>query len=64
MNPATSAVTAKNPRLVIVAGPPAAGKARLAAAVADALDLPVVSKDGIKEALMDHLGGSESVGRA
>jgi len=64
MNRAASAVTGKNPRLVIVAGPPAAGKTRLAAAVADALDLRVVSKDGIKEALMDHLGGSESVGRA
>jgi predicted kinase len=50
------------PPLVIVSGPPAAGKSRLAASLCSSMHLPVVAKDAIKEVLMDHLGGGEAVG--
>ncbi len=43
-------------RLVLVTGPPAAGKSTLARALADALSLPLLSKDVIKETLFDALG--------
>jgi predicted kinase len=50
--------------LVIVCGPPAAGKTSLAARIGRHFGLPVISKDAIKEALMDHLGGEPRVGSA
>jgi predicted kinase len=44
------------PHLIVVAGPPAAGKTALAHRIAGALRLPLICKDTIKEALYDHLG--------
>ena len=54
---------------VIVSGPPASGKSTLAAAVATELDLPLLAKDVIKDALVDALGApdlprSRELGRA
>ena len=42
--------------LVLVTGPPAGGKTTLAAPLAEALRLPLISKDVIKEALFDTFG--------
>src|SRR5262249_58176789 len=44
------------PLLVVVTGPPASGKSRLAEELAESLGLPLVTKDGIKETLFDTLG--------
>jgi SAM-dependent methyltransferase/predicted kinase len=52
------------PALVIICGPPASGKSILARALGKQLSLPVISKDLVKEALMDHLGGAPAVGAA
>ena len=41
---------------MLVAGWPAAGKSTLARALATELDLPLLAKDEIKEAMMDGLG--------
>ena len=54
---------------VIVAGTPGSGKTTLARSLAPELDLPLISKDTIKEALFDILGTgdlawSQSLGRA
>ncbi len=54
---------------VVVAGLPGSGKTTLARALAVELDLPLVSKDTIKEALFDALGTgdlewSQRLGRA
>jgi predicted kinase len=46
---------------VLVAGWPGSGKSTLAAALATELGLPLLSKDDIKEALMDGLGRPETV---
>jgi predicted kinase len=62
-------VTAPFRGFVIVSGPPASGKSTLAAALATALDLPLLAKDVIKDALVDALGApdvarSRELGRA
>ena len=54
---------------VIVSGPPASGKSTLAPALAAALDLPLLAKDVVKDALVDVLGApdlprSRELGRA
>jgi predicted kinase len=46
---------------VIVSGAPGAGKSTLARPIADQLQLPLITKDAIKEALMDVLGYPASV---
>jgi AAA+ superfamily predicted ATPase len=49
------------PPLVIVCGPPAAGKTILSTTLGNQLGMPVLSKDLVKEAMMDHLGGAPAV---
>ena len=44
------------PSLVIVSGPPGAGKTRLARPLAQRLNLPLLQKDGIKEQIGDAFG--------
>jgi energy-coupling factor transporter ATP-binding protein EcfA2 len=44
---------------VVVSGPPASGKSTLAPALAGALDLPLLAKDVIKDALLDVLGAPD-----
>lgn len=41
---------------ILIAGPPASGKSTLAAFLSQALELPMVSKDSIKEILFDDVG--------
>lgn len=41
---------------ILVTGIPAAGKSTLAKAVARSLGIPIISKDGLKELLFDHVG--------
>jgi hypothetical protein len=45
---------------VLVSGLPGSGKSTLAQLLGPALDLPVLSKDGIKEALWDALGPGDA----
>jgi predicted kinase len=45
--------------IVVVTGPPAAGKTTVARALADGLRLPLIAKDPVKEALFDALGHEE-----
>jgi len=57
------------PLLVVVTGPPGAGKTAIARAVADRLAFPVVAKDAFKELLWERLGAedleaSRQLGRA
>jgi predicted kinase len=47
------------PLLIIVLGPPGAGKTSLARRVARGLDLPLIARDEIKEILFDTLGWSD-----
>lgn len=44
------------PFVVLVLGAPASGKSTISAAIADQWDLPIVSKDALKEILFDSLG--------
>ena len=46
----------KHPKLIIVTGKPAAGKSTLAKWLSKELELPVVSKDPIREVLFERLG--------
>lgn len=45
------------PLLVVVTGPPAAGKTTIATALAAEIGLPLIAKDPLKETLHDSLGG-------
>ena len=45
--------------LVIVSGPPGAGKTTIARRLASELRLPLIAKDDIKESLFDSLGWSD-----
>jgi predicted kinase len=61
--------TAPKPVLILVSGPPAAGKTTLARRLAGVFGLPLVNKDGIKELLFDTVGTrdyqwSQGLGRA
>jgi len=47
------------PLLVVVTGPPGAGKSAIARAVADRLGLPLVAKDAFKELLWERLGADD-----
>ena len=42
--------------LVLISGPPGAGKTTLGAKIAQELGIPFLNKDGIKELLFDTLG--------
>lgn len=44
------------PLLIVVTGPPAAGKTTVARGIASRLRLPLITKDTVKEALFDALG--------
>jgi predicted kinase len=55
--------------LVIVTGPPASGKTTLAARLSEDCRVPLITKDGIKEAMLDEAGSvdrdsSQRLGRA
>jgi predicted kinase len=57
------------PLFVVVSGPPASGKSTLAPVLATRLDLPLIAKDTIKDALMSVLPvpdveASRQIGRA
>ena len=45
--------------IVVVTGPPAAGKTTVARAIAARLRVPLIAKDTIKEALFDGLGAGD-----
>jgi hypothetical protein len=44
------------PTVIVVSGPPAVGKSTIARGLATRLTLPLLSRDAIKEALVDTLG--------
>jgi predicted kinase len=48
-----------DPLLLLVSGPPGAGKTTLGAKIAQELGIPFVNKDGIKETLFDVLGSKD-----
>jgi predicted kinase len=48
------------PPLIIISGPPGAGKTTLARDISHQLGLPMLSKDMFKEAIYDHLPGVDT----
>ena len=48
------------PALVIISGPPGAGKSSLAAGISQELGLAMLAKDMFKEAIFDHLPGTDT----
>lgn len=50
----------KNPTLIVFTGLPGTGKTTLSQAAAEALNLPLIAKDTIKEIMFDELGWSDS----
>jgi predicted kinase len=46
----------KQPLLIIVSGPPSSGKTTLAKSVAQKFNLPLITKDSLKEILFDTVG--------
>ena len=61
---ATDGYPAARNWFVVVAGWPGSGKSTLAAGLATELGLPLLSKDEIKEALMDGVGRPETVAQS
>ncbi len=55
-----TASDAARPRLVLVSGKPGAGKSTLAHSLADALALPLVSRDAIRAGLVETRGGEDA----
>ncbi len=49
-------MTHKHPKLIILTGRPAAGKSTIGKRLSQDLKLPIISKDGIREVLLDQLG--------
>lgn len=52
--------TVARPPLILVSGPPGAGKTSLARELARAFKLPLLAKDMFKEAIFDHLPGVDT----
>ena len=53
----SAAASEVRPMLIVVSGPPGAGKSTLAAAISERLALPLIAKDPLKETIHDALGG-------
>lgn len=47
------------PLLVVITGPPCSGKTAIARRLSEALSLPLIGKDDVKEVLFDSLGWSD-----